>query len=597
MVTGSGVYQGMFQNILYELTNVENEPRIMQVVKLSGDSITKDGGASVEILGNGFVSTNNYTNTPLASGAVWTGVQDDVTEYTQIIVTVHSDVESANLGLSMQFYVDDEWHESDAYTIPADAFKTYSLQPVSSLFRIQYTNGSSPQTNFHLEVQYKKAGGVVSSHRIGDTVTLDDDATMVQSVTKAKRPNGIVTNVDASINGQLSVGIGDIQADAGGRVRVSQFTTLGDYKSLGYDHTLLMENAGSGSGTWSGNIYDMSVQSGQYRIKSSYRTHQYFSGKSQSNEDTFDHFAPETGTVKRFGYYSTQATGTYDSLPDGIRVESNGNSGTIYLQTFRNGTETLNIPLEQWSGYEYLNSYKDPAHWDNFTVCFIDFLWLGGAIMRLWVKTQWGFVLAHVFDYAGSSDDIFILSPNQPVRYEIRSTTGGSGSFRYICSQVSTEGSVSESGVSRPVDTGLTPISLPTAGVTYAVKAIRKGVNYRNNAVKLEDIGILVSSSDNVFWSVQIDPTLSNPLTFTPLANSAIEHATGGSTNVVTTPGTIIASGYLTLNTPIPKVALTDNFLSWLGGYLDGTQQNYVVCIGAMTNNVSVSVDVLPKEY
>ena len=601
IITGTTDFQQMFQNELHEVVQVQSDDRnfIMPIVKLSSDSIvgTGDGASSISILGNGKVSTLNSTSALLGAGEVFTGGAEDVTEYVHIIVTTHSDVASATLGLSFQFYIDGEWHESDAYTVAANKFKTYSVQPVSSLFRVVYTNGSTPQTEFHIETQLKKAGALASSHRIGDTVVPDDDATLNQTIIKAKRPNDLFVNVDSTINGTLNVGIGDIQSDAGGRVRVSQFYTLGDYKILGYDHTLLWGNTGTGSGTWSNNLYEMSVQSGQYRIKESLRPHHYFSGKSQGVEATFDTFAPQTGTVKYFGYYSSQPTGTYTQQIDGIRVESNGNSGTLYLQSYRNGVETLNIPMEQWSGYSNLNSYQDPATWDNFTVCFIDFLWLGGAILRLWVKTEWGFVLAHVFHYSGNSKNVFINSPNQPIRYEIRSL-GGNGDFRYICAQVATEGSVDEGGMARSVDTGLTALSLSTSGNTYPIKAIRKASSYRNTAITLEDIGILVSSADNAFWSIQIDPTLSAPLTYSAVPGTpVVEQASGNGSITVTSPGTIIASGYLTQNTPIPKAAFVQNFLAWLGGQINGTQQQYVLCVGAMTNNISVSATMQFKEF
>lgn len=464
MVTGSGIYQGMFQNLIHELVDFPDGQKIIPVVKLSNDSITREGGATI----------NSAIIAPL--------------------------------------------------------------------------------------------------------------------------PNGSVEVVGASINKQLNVQIGDIQADAGSRVRVSQITTLGDYKLIGHNHSLLVEEYGNGSGTYSQNKYLMTVDADQYKGLNSLRPHQYFSGKSQLIEATFDNFAPETGTVKRVGYYSNQSTGTYDSLTDGIRLESNGNSGTVYLQAWRSGVETLCVPLEQWDGYGYLGDYQNLSTWDNFTVVVVDFLWLGGAIKRLWVKTEHGFVLAHVFHYSGSSQDTFIESPNQPLRYELRSL-GGTGSFRYVCSQVATEGSVGESGETRSHDTGLSLISLANQGTTYPIKAIRKKSSMKNNCARLEDVSVFVASLDTVLWSIQINPTLSAPLTYTDVPNSCLQQANGNGTITVTSPGTIIASGYLTQNTPIPNVAMIENFLSWLGGNINGTQQEYVVCIGCVTTNVNAGATMLTKEY
>lgn len=87
-------------------------------------------------------------------------------------------------------------------------------------------------------------------------------------------------------------------------------------------------------------------------------------------------------------------------------------------------------------------------------------------------------MLAHTVNYAGTATDTFILSPNQPIRYEIRSTTG-TGSFRYICSQVSTEGSaITESGYNNSVislsTAGIPANTVATIGTRYPLKSYKK---------------------------------------------------------------------------------------------------------------------------
>lgn len=54
-------------------------------------------------------------------------------------------------------------------------------------------------------------------------------------------------------------GIASIASDAAGRMRVAQITTLGDYKVLNADRTLLLENVGTGSGSFGNNKYSMAV--------------------------------------------------------------------------------------------------------------------------------------------------------------------------------------------------------------------------------------------------------------------------------------------------------------------------------------------------
>jgi len=275
----------------------------------------------------------------------------------------------------------------------------------------------------------------------------------------------------------------------------------------------------------------------------------------------------------------------YNSALDGFWIESA--NGTITLKSARAGTETLSVTLENMSGYENLGIYQNVATWDNFTVIIFDFLWLGGSVLRLWVKTSAGFILAHQFSYSGTAPDVFILSPNQPVRYEIRSTTG-IGSLTYVCAQVATEGSLNESGSSRYVDSGSTFITTTSIGTTYPIKAIRKQQIYRDVAVLLETFDMMVATqNDQCRWSLQLNPTLSAPLTFLPLTNCAIEHATGNGTITVSADGTVLAGGSGQSGVSISQIQLSLNYLAWLGSTISNIMDSYVFCVTPISGSMS----------
>lgn len=381
--------------------------------------------------------------------------------------------------------------------------------------------------------------------------------------------------------------------DAGGRTRVSQITTLGDYKILGADRPVIIGTVGTGSGTFTNNKYNMHVEIGQYLIRHSKFYHPYFSGKAQLVEETFDTFALQTGVVKRVGYFSSSPTGTYNTLYDGFWLESNGVSGTYYLVASRFGTETVRAPWTSWNRYEDIRNYD----WNNFTVTIQDFLWLGGAALNFSMKVGKEFMLVHSVEYAGTQQDVFILSPNQPIRYEIRGISGA-GDFRYICAQVGTEGSIDESGLSGVVDTGVTGTVMSTIGTVYPLKAIRKSVAKRDVSVVVEDIDVLlISNNDQVHWSLQLNPTLSAPLSFVTYDGSGIEHASGNGTITVTAQGREIACGYLTTNAVIRTGALKKNFLAYLGSSLANSMDTLVLCIQPISAGVTTFGSITFKEY
>lgn len=371
--------------------------------------------------------------------------------------------------------------------------------------------------------------------------------------------------------------------DAGGRTRVSQITTLLDGKILGGDDLSLFENVGTGTATYANNKVNLEVTSGQYMIRQSKRFCPYFAGKSQLIELTFDNFQLESGIIKRVGYFSSSATAPHTANFDGIYFESNGDTNEYRLITTRQGTETLNLDVTTLvSGYNF----------ENFTVIAFDFLWLGGAVLRFFLKTSNGFELIHQFDYSGTQTDIFMLSPNKPIRYEIRSTTG-TGSLRYICSQVATEGSINEGGKTLSL---YNPTSVTTnaVGTIYALKAIRKQVAFRDTAIQILNIAITVNAtSDAGILMLFVNPTLSGAMTYTNI--SKIQESTNVDRTI--TAGT----GRLVCATPLNVAGSTDiikeNFLSFLSQNITDVMDVFVLAYMPTSSSQAVNAVLTVKEY
>lgn len=226
--------------------------------------------------------------------------------------------------------------------------------------------------------------------------------------------------------------------DLSGRARVGLLTTLADLKTVNADVTQLMQNVGTGTFTFSGNMTKMAVTAGQYCIRRSKQYYPYFSGKSQLIELTLSQFAPEPGIVKRFGYFSSDAVAPYDTGFDGFFVQSDSVDGVTF-QVWRAGTRIHFKKQAAWSE----NPLPD-MNWNAFVFSAIDFLWLGGLGVRLFFKYDEAVTFADLFNFSGDNN-LIMRSPNQTVRYEVRSTSGA-GYMNAICAQVSSEGSTEEAG-------------------------------------------------------------------------------------------------------------------------------------------------------
>lgn len=376
-----------------------------------------------------------------------------------------------------------------------------------------------------------------------------------------------------------------IGQDAAGRARVAQISTLFDGKTLRAENSLLWDTAGSGTATFEAGAIKMAVTAGQYLVRQSRTYAPYFSGKAQLAEITFDNFAPEAGLVKRYGYFSSSAVAPYTANFDGAYVEADEN--THWLVVVNDGTEVLRIRRDNWDCAPALEDYD----WDNFTVSLIDFLWLGGAVLRLMIKDPaGGFILAHTYNHAGSVAGTFMRSPNQPLRYEIRSTVGA-GYLRAICGQIASEGSISESGAPLALRNG-SLITCNNVGTIYALKGIKKVAAYRDIPVRVHSIGGGVSTSDFGLLLLLHNPTLSAPLTYA--ANSMISEGTA-------TNQTVTATGRVLHATPLVSAGVTDPFvnstLAWLSTAINDTPDELVLAYQLLTQQQSVSGVINLVEY
>lgn len=378
--------------------------------------------------------------------------------------------------------------------------------------------------------------------------------------------------------------------DAGVRLRVSSLTTLGDYKILDADEALLLETVGTGTGAFTNNTYTMTVASGQYLVRQSRRHHPYLSGKSQQVELTLIGF-----------------------------------TGTVSLVVQNNGTDVFRIAQTAW------NINPLTGHdWSTFNVIIFDFLWLGGAMLRTFVVTANGITLVDMRNVASQVAGLIFKSPNQPIRYEIRSdgaattkrvgyfssnkvapydsnkdgfwlesvSASATGAMTYVCCQVSTEGSINESGKIRSVNTGSTAISLATVGTAYPIKALRLGSTFLDRYVKITGFsGFVSSNNDILLMTLQLNPTLSAALTYSAVPNSSAEQANGNGTITVTAQGTVLFSQIITQNSVFSPEAFLQDFLSVIGSTVADVSDELVLCGTPITATIATFGSINYKEY
>jgi hypothetical protein len=141
------------------------------------------------------VSTLNSTTIPLAPAATYTGTFEDVVGFSTIAVSVFSNADSATDGLIAEFSSDGiNVDHQDFYTLRGGEGNQLTFGVLAKYFRIRFINGGVAQSTFRLSTLYNLSATQASSIRIDDTITGQNDAILVKSVSTGKNPDGFFTN-------------------------------------------------------------------------------------------------------------------------------------------------------------------------------------------------------------------------------------------------------------------------------------------------------------------------------------------------------------------------------------------------------------------
>lgn len=184
--------------------------------------VMADGGYGLTTVTPGHISTANSTTATLGAGATFTGTWEDIVNHGAINVSVIASHASAASGFVVQYSSDGvNVDNTDAYTIPAATGKLYSFQCGARYFRVVYTNGGTIQTYFRLQTILRPFYVKPSSHRVGDQVSLEDDAELGKSIIAGETTagGGSMVNVKVNPSGALTV-----ESTITGTVTVAQAT-------------------------------------------------------------------------------------------------------------------------------------------------------------------------------------------------------------------------------------------------------------------------------------------------------------------------------------------------------------------------------------
>jgi hypothetical protein len=386
--------------------------------------------------------------------------------------------------------------------------------------------------------------------------------------------------------------------DAFGRLRVSDTTTLLDIKFPYTKLPTIVDEVviGGATSVLADSCVTMATTANNdCVIRQTIKAAPYQAGKSQLFEASFTNFAVESNVIKRVGYYTSTTVSPYNSGFDGYFLESDGVTNLITFQIWKNGVNIYTVPTASWLTTDYDPSLID---WTKTQLMMVDFQWLGVGRVRFSMVIDGTPRVFATHTGGNLLTTVYMDKPNKPIRYEIRQSGAGAGSFGQICSGVSMEGSLQ--ALHRPVGVAdFTERTLATGGTKYAVLGFRlnAATPYPGTSAYISRIDVLQTTNDNYLITVEKAPTLTGAPTWNAVTNTPLQYAYGTGAVTVTSPGFIMANT-LGKSASISSENLTlDDSAFSLGYKINGTPEEWWICITPKSNNAKFFVSADIKYY
>ncbi len=370
--------------------------------------------------------------------------------------------------------------------------------------------------------------------------------------------------------------------DAFGRLRTAAVQNLVDIKHVYDKNPLQINEVTAGTAT---SIFNqeyarvrMSTSANNDLVIRQGKTHPiYQPGKSQLFQASFSNFQLETNIIKRVGAFTTITGSPYNSVFDGYFLESNGVTNEISFQIWRSGTTVYSAATTVWD-----NNGFDPVgiNWSNTNLMSVDYQWLGVGRMRFGLDLAGILIYFTEHNCANNEPDVYMSSPNQPIRYEIRQVGVGSGYFDMICSQVCSEGALN--GLYSTVGViNSTTADLNSSGTKYPYIGYRLKPTYKSVTSQYSSLSILNTSNDNYLLTVEYNPTLSVTPSWTDIPNSPFQYSVynGTVTATITSPGHIMSSLIGESGTSALTTLKIDDNQIRVGSNVNGTLDEMWICI------------------
>jgi hypothetical protein len=491
---------------------------------------------------------NNNSTTTVASN--FSGTSTETTGYTNLIITIKSNIDSSAGGIIIYFSSDNITFTSyytDTYFTNTTYNRTFKI--INKYYKISYTSPSTP-----------------SSLSITSFLDTNSSDTTVQ----------IANDVYSTAN--------DSTRDAFGKLRITFPTTLLDNKfpsgagTTEYKSNNMMDcfkSTGLTSATYGNSRVILTATGTGTYISQSRKYCVYQPGKSMLIllSGVINASSNTSACITRLGYFDAN---------NGLFFQYTNTTMSVVL---RNITINTQINQTDWN-IDKMDGTGVSSISLDFTkaqLFVIDFEWLSVGRIRF------GFYLFGKINYCHQITNLnsltapYMLSPNLPIRYEIISTSGATGSLVQICSTVISEGGYTPIGRAFSIGTDPNTSGLAVSTTEVPVIAITGISTYNHENILPTSFTIMDIANNNGYlyrFRLYLSPTgASSPL--------------NGATVVNVNVNSVVAYSITGLSIPAGSIIVDQGYFYGRGIVSFNSLSDVFTNIIQITSNIDNVCDVL----
>ena len=376
--------------------------------------------------------------------------------------------------------------------------------------------------------------------------------------------------------------------DAFGRLRISDPATLIDTKQLYDDLPLVYDDSevSGGSTTSTHSLLTASTDMGValttagVRTRQTFRRFNYQTGKS--------HLIMMTGILNDGGASlnsdNFSEIGYFDD-DNGVFFSLNGSTLSTVVRGNMTGSAVDSSTAQSAWNVDKMDGTgisKITIDTTKTQIFFVDLEWLGVGTVAYGFVVNRMLYYCHFANHANLETDVYMSTPNLPVRYQIRNVgTGVAATLKHICSTVISEGGQDKIGVLRALTRGSTLFSNAGDSVICPLLSIKLKATHIGATIDLLDVSVLATAAADYEVLTIFNPTIAgvDQASWVNETNGALQYDISRDNTNTLTAGTIMSSDWVAQSNSQGGFSASIDSAQLLGSAIDGTVDEIVLAV------------------